>query len=87
VKERVTAVGYVMELPILHELAADVGTRMVKYVLMADRLVAERHHDLLEIRELSEDEVEALSTALALVGSFNGSYSLYEICDQNYKET
>ncbi len=59
---------------------------MVKYVLMADRLVAERHHDLSEIRELSEDQVETLSTALALVGSFNASYSLYEIGDQNYKE-
>jgi len=59
---------------------------MIEYVLMADRLIAEKHHDLSGIRELTEDEVETLSTALALVGSFNGSYSLYEICDQNYKE-
>lgn len=62
------------------------GELVIKCVLMADRLVADGHHDLSDIRELSDDEVEMLSTATALVGAFNGSYSLYEICDENYRD-
>jgi hypothetical protein len=59
---------------------------MIKNVLMADRLVDDGHHHFSDLRELSEDEMQMLSDSTALLGLFNGSHSLYEICVENYNE-
>jgi hypothetical protein len=59
---------------------------MIAKVLMVDRVDANEERECIDIRELSDEEVTQLQLALSLVGAFNGSYSLYEICAANYGE-
>lgn len=53
---------------------------------MVDCTDANNERKLVGVRELSDEEVAQLELALSLVGAFNGSYSLYEICAANYAE-
>lgn len=59
---------------------------MTTKVLMVDRVDANKERECVGIRELSDEEVSQLQLALSLVGAFNSSYLLYEICAANYKE-
>lgn len=59
---------------------------MTAKILMVDRVDANEERECIGIRELSDEEVAQLQLALSLVGAFNGSYSLYEMCAANYEE-
>lgn len=58
----------------------------IKQVLMGDRLLEGRHHDVVGIRELTEDDSIHLEFAIGLLSQFSRSYGLYEICYKNYME-
>ncbi len=58
---------------------------VIKSVLVADRLIEPNHHQFENIRELSEFDLEQIETATTLLGAFNASFSLFEICQENYQ--
>jgi len=61
-----------------------VNPMTIEKVLVADHLVEPHHHQLENIRTLSDDEINNINVASTLIASFNFSYSLFEICNENY---
>ena len=61
---------------------------MNKIWLAGDRYISEsnREHDLVNIREIAADELALLNSAIDSLGLFNRSYSLLEICEENFLE-
>jgi len=57
---------------------------MENSMLMGARLIEKGHYNMENIKELSDDDIENISVALSYIGQFNASYSLYEICNENY---
>lgn len=60
-------------------------TLAIEKVLMADCLPEPHHHKLETIRTLSESDIEKIALASAVVGSYDAGYSLFEICEENYR--
>jgi hypothetical protein len=56
----------------------------IEKVLVADHLVEPHHHQFENIRMLSNDDINNINIASKHIASFNLSYSLFEICTENY---
>lgn len=57
---------------------------MITYILAGNCHTKPHHHNFENVRELSLEELEEFNESVNALSNFNNTYSLYEMCDENY---
>lgn len=58
---------------------------MITYILAGNRKTEPHHHNFENVRELSLEEMDQFNDSVNALSKFNQTYSLFEICEENYQ--